>query len=366
RSLMSSTISAIGRSLASGYNDSSAVISMTLPSPLHPVLERHAEVARIPEPDIPLLRKIGRLVAEEEAAHRVLLVEQVPRPERDAERPEIPADTQVHEPVALGLLVVRVVEVEAFAPADLEPSEPALAAPVLGTDRVAHARRVRLLAALERREHVELDDLGIEPAERAEKANVVGREPVDGRLHAAVTALVGVLGEEQERRRIAEAKLQRDLDLLIVAARLEHADVGPQSAVEPRPFDAGLEAHERFGVELDLIRRDVVDLVEVDAGERDVEAARLVAAREPRVGRPAVRDVPRERKLAAGHAILGRECVAEAVGIARVAALPAKSRRELEALGQREIDLTEHGEIRRVVRARRLHVEDERIEDAVV
>src|SRR5690606_41137717 len=164
----------------------------------------------------------------EEAAHRVLLVEQVARPQRDAERPHIAADAQVHEPVALGLLVVRVVEVEAFAPADLETAEPAIAVAILRAERVAHARRVRLLAALEIRKHAELDDLRIEPAERAEQADALGREPVDGRLGAAVTALLGVLGEEQKRRRIAETQLQRNLDLLIVAARLEDPDIGTQ------------------------------------------------------------------------------------------------------------------------------------------
>jgi hypothetical protein len=55
-----------------------------------------------------------------------------------------------------------------------------------------------------------------------------------------------------------------------------------------------------------VLRRqhDVVDCAEVDAGQRDVEAAGLVAAREPHVRRAALRELPVERELAADHAVV--------------------------------------------------------------
>src|SRR5690606_2638538 len=111
------------------------------------------------EPHVELLRKVGRLVAEEEAAHCVLLVEEVARPKLDADPAEVAADLEVHERVVVRLLVVRIVEVEGVAAGELEPPEPAGIVPVLRADRVAPARRMRLLPALERRIHGELDDL---------------------------------------------------------------------------------------------------------------------------------------------------------------------------------------------------------------
>src|SRR5690606_41230263 len=48
-------------------------------------------------PILELLRKVGRLVAEEEAAHCVLLVEEVARPKLDADPAEVAADLEVHE-----------------------------------------------------------------------------------------------------------------------------------------------------------------------------------------------------------------------------------------------------------------------------
>src|SRR5690606_13805119 len=158
---------------------------------------------------------------------------------------------------------------------------------------------MRLLPALERGMHGELDDLRVEKAEPAEELQALCRQPVDARLDPAMPPLLGVLREEQERRRVAEAELKRDLDLLVVAPRLEKADVRAQPAVEPSAFDARLEAEQRLGAELDLRRRHAVHVVEVDAGERDVEADGLVSAREARVRHPFVRKSPRQRQLAA-------------------------------------------------------------------
>src|SRR5690606_9190211 len=205
------------------------------------VSERHADVAGIAEPHVELLRKVGRLVAEEEAAHCVLLVEEVARPKLDADPAEVAADLEVHERVVVRLLVVRIVEVEGVAAGELEPPEPAGIVPVLRADRVAPARRMRLLPALERRIHGELDDLRVEKAEPAEELQVLCRQPIDARLDPAMPPLLGVLREEQERRRVAETELKRDLDLLVVAPRLEKADVRAQPAVEPSAFDARLE-----------------------------------------------------------------------------------------------------------------------------
>src|SRR5690606_14679995 len=50
---------------------------------LEAVLERYADMPRIAEPHIELVRKIGRLIAEEKAPDGVSFIEQVARPELD-------------------------------------------------------------------------------------------------------------------------------------------------------------------------------------------------------------------------------------------------------------------------------------------
>src|SRR5690606_16149322 len=122
-------------------------------------------------------------------------------------------------------LIVRVVEIEPVPTADLDATEPPAVIPILRADCIARARRMRLLAAFERRIHGELDDLGSQETEPSEEPQPLAGQPVDARLDAAMAALLGVLRQEQERRRIAEPQLQRNLDLLVVAARFEHADI---------------------------------------------------------------------------------------------------------------------------------------------
>src|SRR5207302_11283788 len=118
-------------------------------SHLESITNGDAVLTRIAEPRVQLVREVGRLVAEVEAAHEVALVEDVAAPERRAPAPPIAADLQVRARVRTRLDVVAVVVEERAHAAQIHASEPARRHAVLGAEGERVRRRVRLLAALE-------------------------------------------------------------------------------------------------------------------------------------------------------------------------------------------------------------------------
>ena len=134
------------------------------------------------------------------------------------------------------------------------------------------------------------------------------------------------------------------------------------TAVGGRRAVARFDARQRLGVVLDFLRREiaVVDVAEVDARERDVEAAGLVAARETQIRRAVIAEPPVERELAADHVVVGIEAVARRVVKARAALLRSQTRRELEARAERDPHLTEERDVGRVVFAEHRTVRIER------
>src|SRR5438552_2114068 len=189
---------------ASGYRLISAVTRMLhLPA----VTQGDAEVTRIAEPRVQLAGKIRWLVAEVEAPHEVLFVEQVADPQLRRPAAPVTADGQIREVVWLRHLVVPVVEKEPAHAGEIEPAPPTRRRAICGPERIRVARRVRLLAAFDQREQRELLDLRLEPPNSGFHRNAVARPPVEARLDAVVLTALGVRRHEEERRGVAENQL---------------------------------------------------------------------------------------------------------------------------------------------------------------
>src|SRR5262249_34598694 len=115
---------------------------------------------------------------------------------------------------------------------------------ILRAERERVRRRMRLLTALEIGEQREPLDLRIEKPDGCREVEALVRAPVERALEPRKHRALRVRGHEYERRRIAELELQWDLDLLVVAARVEHTDVRAQAPVGRCEPIAALRARE--------------------------------------------------------------------------------------------------------------------------
>src|SRR5690606_5301173 len=114
----------VRNSSVSGYRLMSTATRMS-GAPSEPHLESGAHLARIAAADVELVREIRRLVAEEEPAHGVGLVQQVAGPQGRGPALGFVPDAGVDELVRLGALVVADVEIERVARGDVEAGEKA-------------------------------------------------------------------------------------------------------------------------------------------------------------------------------------------------------------------------------------------------
>src|SRR6185369_17708708 len=108
-------------------------------------------------------------------------------------------------------------------------------------------RCVRLLAPFELGEQREMLDLRVEQTDGGGEVEPLGRAPIEVTFDSRQRRALRVRGDEQERRRIAEPQLQRDLDLLVLAPGVEHVRLCAQASVRGREPIATLDAREVLG-----------------------------------------------------------------------------------------------------------------------
>src|SRR5258705_6352136 len=100
------------------------------------VVERHAPLARVAEPQVELVGKSGRFVLKIEAAQRVAHVEDIASP--DARAPALPfiTKTKIHERVGVRALIVARIEIEIVLAGDIGTREPAVRMTIAERQRV--------------------------------------------------------------------------------------------------------------------------------------------------------------------------------------------------------------------------------------
>ena len=152
----------------------------------------------------------------------------------------------------------------------------------------------------------EVADLGVQQAEAAAERQRVGRAPVQRCFPAIGPARIGVLGEEDEARRIVLNELHGNLHLHVGAVLPEGAHVRPPAARIAGDAQACLVVPQVFLAEmLLLLRHSRVD------DQARIEAAGAIATGDARIQRGAIGDVVRQGELAAPHPIGRGEMIQE-------------------------------------------------------
>src|SRR4051812_22221140 len=108
--------------------------------------ESRAELARIAILDVALVQPVRRLVGEVEAAHGVVLIEQVARVQRGLPALLCVAHAHVYQLIRLGALIVAGTEVESIHSLAFDLCEPASGASPLGRQAKLVIRRMRRIA----------------------------------------------------------------------------------------------------------------------------------------------------------------------------------------------------------------------------